>query len=53
MKAYIRPSRSLRPGLNQDSVIFKEIRTKFVGIKILIVYVIKCRFNQLSIYLYF
>ena len=51
-KANVRPPRSLRPGLNEDRIIFKELISKLVQTGYLIVYIDEWSFNPSSIPLY-
>ena len=51
-KANVRPPRSLRPGLNEDRIIFKELISKLVQIGNLIVDIDKWSFNPSTIPLY-
>ena len=51
-KANVRPPRFLRPGLNEDRVIFKELISKLIQTGYLIVYIDEWSFNPSSIPLY-
>ena len=51
-KANVRPPRSLRPGLNEDRIIFKELISKLVQTGYLIVYIDEWSCNPSSIPLY-
>ena len=51
-KANVRPPRSLRQGLEEDRVIFKEFIKKLIELKFLIVYIDEWSFNSSSLPLY-
>ena len=51
-KANMRPPRSLRPGLAEDRLVFKEFILKLIQSKFLIVYIDECSFNPSSLPLY-
>ena len=51
-KANTRPPRSLRPGLAEDRLVFKEFISKLIQSKFLIVYIDECSFNPSSLPLY-